>query len=221
MFGIILVGQAQPGEDATVRLTQVGVPFYYDYTANIDAPSGYHKLPMLRLGHPDDVAALVQRHPGQTWLIGNEPDQPDQDGRPQAIDEMAHLVWTIKAADPTAVLVGPNILSTSSLEPYRHLPFDIWGVHVYVPEEQLPHALDGWPHPLWVTEFGTGSANPAAYVQRAVESFWTYGAVRWFLFSSDPIPHAWGRSSGNWITTYARAGGHAHRCGPSLRLPVI
>ena len=218
LCGIVLVGQALPGEDALTRLAHVGVPYYYDYTSTTSAPANYEKVPMARLGEdPAKIALTAQAHPGRTWLIGNEPDQPDQDGHPDAVAEMETLMRSIKATDPTATLVGPNILSTSSLDPYRHLPFDIWGVHVYVPEEQLPHALDGWPHPLWVTEFGTGSADPVGYVRKAVASFKAAGALKWFLFSSDPIPAAWGRSSGNWITSYARADGELTQTGTLYR----
>jgi hypothetical protein len=215
-FGIVLVGQALPGEDAALRLTQVGVPYYYDYTATLAAPPGFLKLPMLRVGRdnatdPSILPQLARAYPGRSWLLGNEPDQPDQDGG-RSWDETARLTYqyvrAIKDADPTATTVGPNMLSTSleHLAHFRDVPFDIIGVHVYVAPDDLEHALDGWPRPMWVTEFGAAAADPVGYVRRAIQAFRAAGARKWFLFASDPIPQAWGRSSGNWITTHARDG---------------
>lgn len=105
---------------------------------------------------PDVIAAAAAQRPGQTWLIGNEPDVRWQDNTlPEAYAESYHLAYqTIKAADPTAkVAIG----GLSQITPLRlawldrawahyanrygeEMPVDVWNMHAFVLQEQA----GGW-----------------------------------------------------------------------------
>lgn len=211
-FGVVLAGVSLPGESAQVRLSQTGATWYLDYTANLsDEPPGFAKAAMVRCGPSNTtdlstVAQIAASHPGHTWIICNEPDVADQDGgRMDYTQIIRDYVNTIKLADPTATTVGPNVLSTSIGWTNSTSMFDITGVHVYVPYDQLPHALDAWTgnRRVWVTEFGQATSDPVEYVRAAVQVFRQAGVERWFIFSSDPIPPAW---SGYGMSTFLRDG---------------
>ena len=103
------------------------------------------------------LAARVQANPGQAWLIGNEPNVPGQDDLTpgQYADFLHQAAQTIKAADPAAQLVGPNVLNwdrtcggcggglrasghawsdaflTTYRQRYGPVPLDAWGIHTY------------------------------------------------------------------------------------------
>ncbi|MEZ4661306.1 MAG: hypothetical protein R2911_27465 [Caldilineaceae bacterium] len=61
------------------------------------------------------VGPVVDAHPGDLWILGNEPDRDTQDGRtPDAYAEFYHAVYTfLKARDPTAqVAIGGVVQAT-------------------------------------------------------------------------------------------------------------
>lgn len=133
---------------------------------------GMEFTPMLRL-RPDglfpDIFTLyaqARQNPGQTWLIGNEPDVRWQDDAPP--DEYAcyyHQTYqTIKLADPTAQVAIGGISQVTPLRlryldavwaSYRaqfgaQMPVDIWNMHAFVLREEegnwgvgIPPGFDG------------------------------------------------------------------------------
>jgi hypothetical protein len=104
---------------------------------------------------PAELARRAASAPGGVWLIGNEPNVPGQDDvSPEAFaDFLAQVASAVRQVDPTAVLVGPNVLNwektctacpgytqgrgwaeaflASYVERYGPLPLDAWGMHTY------------------------------------------------------------------------------------------
>jgi hypothetical protein len=103
-----------------------------------------------------DISAMVTAAPGSYFQIGNEPNIfGDTANLPAGYaDALNYYVTRIKTADPTAVIVGPNILNfdftcigcggytaghtwldqmrTSYLDKYGvEPPIDIWALHQY------------------------------------------------------------------------------------------
>ncbi len=105
---------------------------------------------------PTWLAATVQRLPGRTWLIGNEPDVKWQgNATPADYAQAYHLAYTtIKAADPTAQVAIGGLSQITPLrlayldavwEAYRTrygeaMPVDVWNMHAFVLRERL----DDW-----------------------------------------------------------------------------
>jgi hypothetical protein len=107
------------------------------------------------------VRALVRQFPGSYWLIGNEPNvvESSPDGFGNASPEqyataLNFYARTLKGADPTAKLVGPNMLNWDFIcngcpgypqgmawtERMRNSyvarygvepPLDVWAIHTY------------------------------------------------------------------------------------------
>jgi hypothetical protein len=153
-FGVAV---GTPPSDMPTALQAVGASIWYAYD-NFLGPQGTQAA-LIRSDIPYDLDELARRAraaPGGVWLIGNEPNTGGQDDiSPDAYaDFVAHVATAIRAADPTAVLVGPNILNwdqtcvgcpgfmagrlwsesfvASYYTRYGPLPFDAWGVHAYV-----------------------------------------------------------------------------------------
>jgi hypothetical protein len=96
-------------------------------------------------------------HPGSYWLVGNEPNVGGQDGVAASdyATELQYYVSTIKGVDPTAKIVGPNVLNWDNtctdcgggftsghmwVDDFRATwtntyhqdpPIDVWALHAY------------------------------------------------------------------------------------------
>ena len=108
------------------------------------------------LGGYDRVAAAIERTPGATWVIGNEPDVEIQDNLPPATYAVAYhdLYYFIKERDPGAKVAIAGVASPTPLRRFyldimleyyeeryeEKMPIDVWTVHVYVLREQR----DSW-----------------------------------------------------------------------------
>jgi hypothetical protein len=124
---------------------------------NHTGPAG-NQLALVRPTEPYDPNEFTRRAraaPGGIWLIGNEPNVGGQDDiSPEGYAQF--LVWVaglIRAADPTAILVGPGILNwdatctgcggmtpgrawseafvTIYQQRYGPLPLNAWAMHTY------------------------------------------------------------------------------------------
>jgi len=114
---------------------------------------------------PDEAARLAKERPGQTWIIGNEPDVIWQDNlTPEAYAAAYHAFYTaIKRADPSAQIAVAGIAQPTPLrlayldrvlETYQRtygqaMPVDDWTVHNFVLREErgswgaeIPPGLD-------------------------------------------------------------------------------
>ncbi len=161
-YGVVVMGS---GIDNSLfvqsALSSLGAGSWYSFG---NAAEAVGKAEMVRPKTDlADVADRARRNPGKAWLIGNEPNVPDQDElTPEKYsDFLAGASRVIKAADPTATLVGPNTLnwdrtcngclaftpgqewSTAFVADYQKrygpLPLDVWGTHVYTIDwEHLP-----------------------------------------------------------------------------------
>jgi hypothetical protein len=159
-FALIVGGRDNP--EAAYFADALGVAWYMDYGAGPSVSSGLNKLRAIML-EPDfhpysdaEIISMVESAPGSYYQLGNEPNIfGDAVHLPAGYAEaLNYYVTRIKAADPTAKIVGPNILNfdftcigcggyTSGhtwLEQMRHSyltnygsepPIDIWAIHQY------------------------------------------------------------------------------------------
>jgi len=135
------------------------------------------------------LQAGAQAHPGGYWIIGNEVNVGGQDSLTpsQYATELNYYATTIKGADPTAKIVGPNMLNWSVtclsgcggnppggplgstwvpqlLSAWQSqygspIPIDVWGIHLY--------AVDWYNTPM-------DNANDIAHVEGDLASFSQY-----------------------------------------------
>jgi hypothetical protein len=157
-----------PLETARRALEQLGVRWYASFDFDPDTvPPGANKVlsvPTVPWAPEDRLREAARRRPGSYWLIGREPNVPggDPQGPRQYAEALQYYARVLKDADPTAQLVGPNILNwdlTCQACPgfdlgrqwterfraaYRELagtepPLDVWGIQVAdLNWEQLP-----------------------------------------------------------------------------------
>lgn len=114
-FGLIASG---PARDWQVQ--NLGSTWFIDFDSNPgDAPPGTNKVPFIQVTQriertsPAELALLTAAAPGSYWYIGGEPNVPQQGNMtPEAfVDEFDYYATEIRAADPTARIMGPSILN--------------------------------------------------------------------------------------------------------------
>jgi hypothetical protein len=227
-YGVVVMGKnsEDPGFVASALAT-MGAGSWYSFV-----PSGEvaGKMELVRPGADmADVAERARDHPGRTWIIGNEPNVPGQDDlSPEAYsDLLAKAVGAIRGVDPTALLVGPNVLNwertctgcqgmTSGKEwsaafvadytrRYGKLPLDVWGAHVYTIDwDHLP-MLDaaGDQAQLMATRKwldGCGLRTPIWLTEFGV--IWGYDGMEWQDTGTNWIMKATGRFREDLIGQY-------------------
>jgi hypothetical protein len=154
-FGFGLSTPADPGEWALA----LGAGWYLDWAAA--APVGDLQVehwPMVRVAPdckrptPRQAAVLARQRPGQTWIIGNEPDVIWQDNlSPEAYAAAYHTYYTaIKRADAKSRLAVAGVAQSTPLrlayldrvlEAYERaygqpMPVYVWTVHNFVLREE-------------------------------------------------------------------------------------
>ncbi len=162
----------------------LGLGWYVDWRALANPPEtpGVRYAPMVRVRKgrlspsTEKIAAIARAHPGQLWLIGNEPDVAWQDGvTPETYATLYHDAYqAIKQADPSAQVAIGGISQVTPLrlayldrvlEAYRTqygdpMPVDVWNVHTFVLREErnswgvgIPPGFDGTDQgTLWEIE---------------------------------------------------------------------
>jgi hypothetical protein len=155
-FGVVVTGPLLSARTEAIggALRALGAGAWYCYARCADFVPG--QVEMVRPGADfAEVAARASSRRGRAWLLGNEPNVPGQDDLdPSAYaDFVAQVAATIRGADPTAVLVGPNVLNWETtctacpgfasgrlwseafvrayVARYGPLPLNAWGVHTY------------------------------------------------------------------------------------------
>ncbi len=148
-----------PLETARRALEQLGLRWYASFDFDPDTvPLGAYKVlsvPVRPLAPEASLRDAASKRPGSYWLVGREPNVPG--GDPQSPRQYAEALQyyhrIVKEVDPTARLVGPNVLNwdlTCQSCPgfdlgrqwterfraaYRELagtepPLDAWGIQV-------------------------------------------------------------------------------------------
>ncbi len=166
-FGLIVGGR--DNSEAAYFANALSVDWYLDYGVSPSVDPSINKLRAIMLEpgfHPysdAEIIDLVSADPGSYFQIGNEPNIFCKDpvtsctgvNSPAGYaDALNYYATRIKAADPTAVIVGPNVLNfdftcigcsgytsgrtwieemrQSYLSSYgTEPPIDIWAIHQY------------------------------------------------------------------------------------------
>ena len=154
-FAVTLVGDLQ-------QLVTLGARWFVSYTKGLGSlPAGAVWVQYVDLQSgapiPDDIAQRVSQYPGSYWLIGNEPNvraSPQQLTGDQYARDLHDLIPRIKGVDPSAKIVGPNVINfdftcldcpgftsghdwtDSFLAAYQSdfgslPPIDVWSIHTY------------------------------------------------------------------------------------------
>ena len=153
-FGLIIGGQA----DATAHALALLHAQWFIGAASADLA---HAPTRVQPINPDDLAGLAadaRQYPGRYWSLELEPNgwnAPEARAQPAAYAQTLHAVATaLKAADPTARLIGPDVLNWSApcigcggmvtgeawtqamraayLADYgQEVPIDVWTIHTY------------------------------------------------------------------------------------------
>lgn len=114
-FGLIASG---PARDWQVQ--NLGSTWFIDFDSDPgNAPPGTNKVPFIQVAPrstripPSDLEYLTARAPGSYWYIGGEPNVVQQGNMtPEAfVEEFDYYATEIRAADPTARIMGPSILN--------------------------------------------------------------------------------------------------------------
>ncbi|MHB1295993.1 MAG: glycosyl hydrolase [Anaerolineae bacterium] len=140
----VVAARAASAED----LSRLGVHWYYTYDYTGEALAGFQRVRLVRPHEDIDALRGVARAArGSWWIVGNEPNDPNQDNlSPVAYAAWYHRVTRIlQAADPSARLVPAGIANADPtwaaafLTAYREAygcrpPADAWNVHVYILE---------------------------------------------------------------------------------------
>jgi hypothetical protein len=190
-YGIAFVSQVPVDNETLVSQTlgeyQVAplkVGWYSDWSHAVepqmpaDEPLEYAQLLRVsdwqwdRLDWPT-IAQAAAANPGSIWMIGNEPECPNQDAvDPATYAERYHTAYTqIKAADPTARIANGGIVEVTPLrlvwleEAMTHyeatygaeMPVDVWNIHIQILQEGTednPNAGAGVPVGINPADYG-------------------------------------------------------------------
>ena len=179
-FGVIASG---PGLEW--QLSNLGTKWFIDYRSDPrNPPDGRVRVPYISVKpgtariDPPTIALFASGAPGSYWYIGGETNIPAQDGIDPAsyVVEFDYYVDHIKAADPTAKIIGPSILNwdfkctgcgggflsgqewtIDFVEAYAIAhsgdtpPIDVWAIDLY-PLTWV--ATPDYPNPLPMTHWG-------------------------------------------------------------------
>ena len=172
-FGLIFTA----GSSASISntLSKLGITWWYDFGDNGAKPAGFNKVLLVRTSADNETCSadtpppaarllpittlqsMAAANPGAYWIIGNEPNVPGQDdvGPWCYVPIYNYYATNIKAIDPSARLVAPNVLNWQTtcicpggfesglswvetfLSKYQDIyhaspPVDVWGIHTYL-----------------------------------------------------------------------------------------
>lgn len=168
-FGLTVTGNPNAAAlDAQLaQLGGAGSTGWYSFdplNASRQAQANRSRVQLVRTGvnytlknGPADLQNRVKAAPASSyWLIGNEPNVPGQDNATPAdyARQYGAIRQIIRTLDPTAKMVGPNILNwnytcngcdgyaqadgwvTQMMQAYRQqtgreVDFEVWGIHTY------------------------------------------------------------------------------------------
>lgn len=140
-------------------VARTGAGWWYDWRMrpNLGGSRGEY-WQMIRLWNcvlnpPAEVfVAEAKRRPGQTWIIGNEPDVVEQDNvTPECLADLYYQAYTaLKSADPKAKVAMGGVVQASplrlkyldrALDYYEKqygapMPVDVWTMHAYILREE-------------------------------------------------------------------------------------
>jgi hypothetical protein len=147
--------------------------------------STYQTLPLLTW---QDLGWIAASRPGQIWVVGNEPELPQNGAYPEVYARIYHDVYSyLKSVDPTARLaIGGVVMPTPPrlrwlelvMKAYQDryhqpLPVDVWNTHLYIYPDG--HGWVPWP-------LGVPADWPAAHYDITQSlSVQTFAGLAWDL----------------------------------------
>ncbi|HOT91710.1 MAG TPA: hypothetical protein PLJ78_06850 [Anaerolineae bacterium] len=138
------------------------------------------------------LLSAINKQPGATWFIGNEPDCSTMDNMRSDWYARAYhdMYYLIKAADPTAKVAAGNIVQPTPqrfmyldriLAAYQSyygepLPADLWSIHSYILcEKCYPYNIPSEPFAwgaCWVPDWPSRSASESIATFYSVYDHW-------------------------------------------------
>jgi hypothetical protein len=205
-FGVYLNGDPQ-------QLATLGTRWYITMQPDSPPPppnAVWVQYVSLQAGQTDDLAQRVAQSPGSSWLIGNEPNvkgSPDELSGEQYARALHDAVGVIHATDPSASIVGPNIINFdftciacpgftsghawmgSFLAAYSAdygtlPPIDIWSIHTYPLDFEHFPQVDASTMEQQLTEFrayldATPGLSGAPIWDTEIGTHWGYEGLEW------------------------------------------
>ncbi len=160
----------------TAQLGQIAPLWYYTYGFSGPTVPGYERVYLVPWHYDDEaLARALKEHPGQWWMVGNEPNDPTQDNlSPAAYAAFYHrFVEAARRLDPTCRIMPAGIANAdwgwahdfraSYRAQYgRYPPVDAWNIHNYILEpERAPWDLQAFQERIitfreWMARVGEG-----------------------------------------------------------------
>lgn len=204
-------------------LQLMGIRWYLDYSFDVrGVPAGAAKALKVRANQSstaEELQSAARRRPGSYWIVGNEPNSPAQDDLdPESYARVFNsVVATLKAADPQAKIVAPEILNFDAtcrgcqgyvpgrgwLEAFRRAyltlygqepPVDVWSIHTYdLDWTQLPQGdyqaqiREVAAFREYLSTLPEGGAKPIWVTEFSV--VWAYDGIQWKSAGSDSLAY--------------------------------
>ena len=137
-------------------LDRFGPLWYYDYRFRSpdDAP-GHQRLLLIEARSAvsaGEIAALARTRPGHWWILGNEPNDPNQDNlaAPEYARWFVRTAAVIRAADPSAGILSAGIADADRIPAQAFIAatiawsgaspdLDGWNIHNYLLDGPDPY----------------------------------------------------------------------------------
>lgn len=225
--GIGVVALAWP---TAAQLERFGPVWYYTYGFLGETPAGHQRIYLVPVDYDEQaLARILTAHPGNWWMVGNEPNDPHQDHlSPGAYAAYYHRFSELAARlDPTYRVMPAGIANADwgwahdFRESYRfqygrYPRVDAWNIHNYLlGGEHAPWALDEFQRRIlvfrdWMTRVGEGDKplvlSEFGVLQRTLPDGTPVPPERVIAFMQDSV--RWMASSGlvhswAWFATYS------------------
>lgn len=158
------------------QLQEIGPTWYYTYGFAGPAMPGYERVYLVPWQYDDEaLARALREHPGQWWMVGNEPNDPSQDNlSPAAYAAFYHrFLEAARRYDPTCRVMNGGIANAdwgwahdfreSYRAQYGRYPrVDAWNIHNFILEpERVPWDLATFQERIlifreWMARVGEG-----------------------------------------------------------------
>jgi len=214
------------------QLGRFGLVWYYTYGYLGETPPGHQRIYLAPVDYDEEsLARVLAAHPGNWWMVGNEPNDPHQDHlSPGAYAAFYHRFNELAAqVDPSYHVMPAGIANADwgwahdFRESYRYQygrypRVDAWNIHNYILDpEHAPWSLDEFQRRIlvfrdWMTRVGEGDKplvlSEFGVLQRTLPDGTPVPPERVIAFMQDSV--RWMASSGavqSWAWFATSSGG--------------